>query len=87
MSKKTRKLQRHKRSARRESRSARPARRDRASRNNAASTSTAWLQIAPLVMEEDPAVNSSRGFFLHRNGRRQPADLDLYIPEHDGRIR
>jgi hypothetical protein len=51
------------------------------------SASPPWLRILSTIIEDDSSTEVSRGLFSHRNGRRQPRDLDLYTPEHDSRRR
>jgi hypothetical protein len=51
------------------------------------SASPQWLRILSTRIEDDSSTDVSRGLFTHRNGRRQPRDLDLYTPEHDLRSR
>ena len=40
-----------------------------------------WLRMVPTAIEDDLSSDASRGLFSLRNGRRQPRDLELYIPE------
>ncbi len=49
--------------------------------------SMAWLRILPIGIEDDAPAELARGMFSHRNGRRQPRDLDLYIPEENRQSR
>lgn len=46
-----------------------------------------WLRILPHGSEDEPSTDVSKGSFSLRNGRRQPRDLDLYIPEDNSRSR
>jgi hypothetical protein len=48
---------------------------------------TPWLRIVPTAIEDDPSMDAGRGLFSLRNGRRQPRDLDLYIPEDNSQSR
>jgi hypothetical protein len=45
-----------------------------------------WLRIVPTGLEDEPRAEDFREFFSHRNGRRQPRDLDLYTPEDKSRL-
>jgi hypothetical protein len=49
--------------------------------------STPWLRIVPTGSEDEPRAEDFREFFSHRNGRRQPRDLDFFTPEDKSRSR
>ena len=87
MKKKNRKQRKRRQAARREGRAVQAKRRKSVQKKKVESASTPWLRIAPTGIEDDPSSDVSRGLFSDRNGRRQPRDLDLYIPEHDLRNR
>ena len=38
-------------------------------------------------MDDEPRAGNVRDFLSRRNGRRQPRDLDLYIPEDKSQTR
>jgi hypothetical protein len=46
-----------------------------------------WIKMVPSGVEDEPLSEDFREFFSHRNGRRQPRDLDFYIPEDKSRSR
>jgi hypothetical protein len=77
----------HGNSTRREVRSAHAKPRQIRKNKKDPSESIAWLRILPLGIEDDPPTDFARGLFSLRNGRRQPRDLDLYIPEENQRSR
>jgi hypothetical protein len=74
-------------SARHEARAVTAKRRKSVKKKKVECVSTPWLRIVPNGIEGDPRTEASRGFFTQRNGRRQPQDLDLYIPENNSRNR
>jgi hypothetical protein len=80
-----RRMRRH--SARHEVRAVHAKRRESLKQRKVEVASTPWLRIVPTAVEDDLSTEVSGGFFSHRNGRRQPRDLDLYAPEHDQRNR
>jgi hypothetical protein len=56
-------------------------RRETADMDNGAPALTPWLRIVPNGIGDDPSAEVPRGLLTLRNGRRQPRDLDMYIPE------
>jgi hypothetical protein len=85
--KKTRKLGMQKHSLRREERAVHAKRRGARSANGAEHRVSPWLRILPDGIENDPPMNSGRGFPSQRNGRREPQGLNLSIREDDLHIR
>src|SRR4029077_5850727 len=81
MKKKNRKQRKRRRSARHEVRAVQAKRRKSVQKRKVESASPPWLQIVSSGTEDDTSTNVSRELFSPRNGRRQPRDLDLYIPE------
>jgi hypothetical protein len=87
MKKKNRKQRKRWNSARHDVRAVRAKRRKSVKKKKVESASAPWLRIVPPGIEDDPSPDFSRGPFSQRNGRRQPRDLDLYIPENEFRGR
>lgn len=87
MKKIVRRQRKRRRSARHEVRAVHAKRRESAPKKKIERASTPWLRIVPAGTEDDPIPNGSRGIFPLHSGRRQPHDLDLYIPEDDLRNR
>jgi len=87
MKSKNRKHVKHRRPARHEVLSVRANRRRGAKKNKVERTSTTWLRIVPTGIDDEPSAEKFRDFSSHRNGRRQPQDLDLYTPEDNSRSR
>ena len=46
-----------------------------------------WLRIVPTGIEDELSTDAGRGLSPLRSGRRQPRDLDLYIPEDNSQSR
>ena len=87
MKRKNRKQGKHPQPAPRAVRTVRAKRRGSAKKNKGERASTAWLRLVPSGIEEEPRADDFREFSSHRNGRRQPRDLDLYIPEDHSKSR
>lgn len=87
MKKKNRTQRNRRRSGRHEVRAVHTKSCGRAPKKKIECASTPWLRIVPSGTEDDPISNASRGFFPLRSGKRQPRDLDLYMPEDDLRNR
>jgi hypothetical protein len=87
MKKKNRKQRKRRQAARHEVRAVQAKRRKSVQKKKVESMSTPWLRIVPSAIEDDPGTDVSSGVSSNRNGRRQPRDLDLYIPERDLRSR
>jgi hypothetical protein len=87
MKKKSLKRQNRNHSARHEARSDHAKRQQPRKKKKDPSASTLWLRILPTGIEDDRPTDFARGLFSDRNGRRQPRDLDLYIPGSNQRIR
>ncbi len=83
MKKKTRNQRKLRKSARHEVPTVHAKRRGNAQKKKIKCPSTPWLRIVPSAIEDDPSTDVSRRLFSLRKGRRQPRDLDLYIPEAD----
>jgi hypothetical protein len=81
MKKKIRTRRKHERPPRREAKAVHAKRRESEKKKKLASTSTPWLRVMPSAIDGDPRTDAGRGLFPLRNGRRQPRDVDLYIPE------
>ena len=87
MKKKNRKQRKRRQVARHAMRAVQAKRRKSVQKKKVESVSTPWLRIVPSSIEDDPSTDVSGELSSRRNGRRQPRDLDLYIPEHDLRSR
>jgi hypothetical protein len=87
MKKKKRKQRKRSQSARHEVRAVQAKRRESVPEKKVPSASQPWLRVVSASIEDDPSADVSRGAFSHRNGRRRPRDLDLYIPEDNSRNR
>jgi hypothetical protein len=87
MKKKDRKQRKHKQFARHELQAVHAKRRGSVKKKKVKRASPPWLRILSGGIEDDPSENVSRGLFSLRNGRRQPRDQDLYIPEDSSRSR
>jgi hypothetical protein len=87
MKKKDQSQRKRRQSARRELRVVHAKRRGNARKKKVECASPPWLRIVPSAIEDDPTTNVSRELFLLRKGRRQPRDLDLFIPESKLRSR
>jgi hypothetical protein len=85
--KKNRNQRKRRRPARHEARAAQAKPRKGATKKKVELASTPWLRISPNDIEEDTRTDVSRRLLSQRNGRRQPRDLDLYIPEDNLRSR
>jgi hypothetical protein len=81
MKKKNRKQRKRKQFARHELRAVHAKRRESTKKKIVEYASPPWLRIVPSGIEDDPSTHVPRGLASLRNGRRQPRDLDLYIPE------
>jgi hypothetical protein len=81
MKKKNRSQRKCRRTARPEAKGVRAKRRERAEKLIVMRGSTPWLRIVPTGIEDELSTDAGRGLFSLRNGRRQPRDLDLFIPE------
>jgi hypothetical protein len=87
MKKKARKKAKHRRTTRHALRTI-PAKRSLGEDHSEAKhSSTPWLRMIPYGMEDEPRTDDYREFFSQRNGRRQPRDVDVYIPEDKKRTR
>ena len=87
MKAKKRKQLKRTRSTRHELRAVHAKRRPRRKTKNSGAASSPWLRMVPTNIEDEPGADVVRGFLSNRNGRRQPRDLDLYIPEDRSRTR
>jgi len=85
MKKKNRKRRKRNQFARHEVRTIHANRRESLKKKKVECASTPWLRIVAPGIEDDPSSDISRGLFSNRNGRRQPQDLDLYMPEGTSR--
>jgi hypothetical protein len=83
MKKKNRSQRKRRRAARPEAKGVRAKRRERAQKLIVMRGSAPWLRIMPTGIEDELSTDAGRGLFSLRNGRRQPRDLDLYIPGDD----
>jgi hypothetical protein len=81
MKKKNRSQRKGRKTARPEAKGVRAKRRERAQKQIVMRDSAPWLRIVPTGIEDELSTDAGRGLFSLRNGRRQPRDLDLYIPE------
>ena len=87
MNQKKRKQRKRRKSIRHEVRAAHAKRRHSPKPKKIERVSPPWLRMVPTSMEDELSSTTSRGFVSNRNGRRQPRDLDLYIPENNLRSR
>jgi hypothetical protein len=87
MKKKTRSSRKRRQTARHVVRTSHPKRRENSKRNRNDTAPAPWLRMMPSETDDEPRAEDFRNFFLPRNGRRQPRDLDLYIPESKSRGR
>jgi hypothetical protein len=87
MKRKKRKQGKNRGPARREVRTVRAKRRGSVEKNKGERASTPWLRIVPSGIDDEPRADDFREFSSHRNGRRQPRDLDLYVPEDNSKSR
>jgi hypothetical protein len=85
--KKNRNQRKRRRPARHEARAVQAKPRKGATKKKVELASPPWLRISPNDIEEDTRTDVSRRLLSLRNGRRQPRDLDLYIPEDNLRSR
>jgi hypothetical protein len=76
-----------KQSARHEQRAVNATQRKGVEKTKPERVSTPWLRILPAAIEDDASKEAPRGLFSLRNGRRQPLDMDVYIPEDNPRSR
>jgi hypothetical protein len=83
MKNKNRRQRKRRRSARRDARSVCSKRRKSAHKNYLEREQSPWLRIVPSGVEDELSTDAGRGLFPLRNGRRQPRDLDFYIPENN----
>jgi hypothetical protein len=81
MKKKNHKQRKQRKSERRLDRSVNTKRSKSSGNKTAESAARPWLRIVASGADEELQDNYPRGSLSHRNGRRQPRDLDLYIPE------
>ena len=87
MKKKKGKHHGHGQTGRHEERTVHAKRHASVERKDVGSASPPWLRILSTDAEDVPSSDVSRGLFSHRNSRRQPRDLDLYIPEDNSQNR
>jgi hypothetical protein len=87
MKKNNRRQRKRRRTPRQEARGARAHPRARAQKQIVMRGSTPWLRILPAGIEDELSADAGRGLLSLRNGRRQPRDLDLYVPEVDSQSR
>ena len=87
MKSKNRKHVKHRRPARRKVQSIRANLRRDAKKNKVERASTPWLRIVPTGIDDEPIAEKFADYSSHRNGRRQPQDLDLYTPENNSQSR
>jgi hypothetical protein len=85
--KKNRKQRKRKKFARHELRAVHAKRRGSVPKKKVERASTPWLRILSAGIEDDPTATVSRGPVSHRNGRRRPRDLDLYISKDNSQSR
>jgi hypothetical protein len=83
MKNKNRRQRKRRRSARRDARSASSKRLKCARKNYLERAQSPWLRIVPSAVEDELSTDAGRGLFPPGNGRRQPRDLDFYIPENN----
>jgi hypothetical protein len=87
MKKKNHKPSKRRRAARRGARDGQTRQSGRLGKNKSEAATPPWLRIVPSTSDDEPRDDDFREFASHRNGRRQPRDLDLYLPEENSRGR
>ena len=87
MKKKNGKQRKRRQSARHEVRAVQARLRKNVEKKKVECASTPWLRIVPDRIEDDAGKKAPRGLFALSNGRRQPLDTDVYIPENNLRSR
>ena len=87
MKNKNRKGGKHRRTARHGARTAHAKRRRSVKKTKGDRAPAPWLRMVSNEMDDEPRAGNVRDFLSRRNGRRQPRDLDLYIPEDKSQTR
>jgi hypothetical protein len=81
MKKKTRSPRKRRQTARHAVRTTSPKRRTNSKRNRSGNAPAPWLRLMSSEIDDELRAEDFRNFFSPRNGRRQPRNMDLYIPE------